>query len=74
MLITLDVPDDLGNDYFASVPEKLRPNHQVFVDFLMRKQPPISDNNLDLPFPTLNRTQKVVTNDFINQLCEAEGI
>lgn len=74
MLITFDVPDDLATDFFANVPKKSQNNLQVFLKFLTEKQPSKTEESLDLPFPTLNRTQTTVSNEFINQLREQGGI
>lgn len=75
MLVTLDIPDDMAKDFFEQVPETSRSNLQVFLDFIANKKlVKKSEQSQELPFRTLNRTQKTVSNDFINELREAEGI
>nr|WP_315042651.1 hypothetical protein [uncultured Moraxella sp.] len=72
MQMTLDFSDELIHDFYQQVPENKRSS--VIADLLKnylenRKKPEI-----ELPFEVLSQTRQVVTNDFINQLREQEGI
>ena len=55
MLVTFDVPDDLANEFFASIPKEFRLDFKVFLDFTKTIDPKRLDEILILPFQTLNQ-------------------
>lgn len=76
MQITFDFSDELMQDFFAQVPEnkRLPVLSELIRTYLNKKNQMVNEPLLTLPFATLNDTKEVVTNDFINQLREEEGI
>lgn len=76
MQVTLDFSDELMQDFFAQVPEnkRLPVLSELIRNYLSKKNQTTDESSPILPFTTLNDTKEVVTNDFINQLREEEGI
>lgn len=74
MLVTLDVPDDLANEFFTITPKESHRDFQAFLDFTKTIDPKRLEEISILSFDPLPSSGNIATSDMVNKIHDEENI